>query len=42
ELAGFEKIPSRKLVEIEIKEFEKTSTGKIKRSNYIEAGRVRR
>jgi long-chain acyl-CoA synthetase len=41
ELAGFEKIASRKLVEIEIKEFEKTSTGKIKRSNYIEAGRVR-
>jgi long-chain acyl-CoA synthetase len=42
ELAGFEKIPSRNLVEIEINEFQKTSTGKIKRSNYIEAGRVRR
>jgi len=42
ELAGFEKIPSRNLVEIEINEFQKTSMGKIKRSNYIEAGRVRR
>ena len=38
ELASFEKVPSRHLVEIEIKEFEKTSTGKIKRSSYIEAG----
>jgi len=42
ELAGFEKIPSRHLVEIEINEFEKTSTGKIKRSSYIKAGQVRR
>jgi len=42
ELAGFEKVPSRNLVEIKISEFQKTSTGKIKRSSYIEAGRARR
>ena len=39
ELAGFEKIPSKNLVEIKISEFPKTSTGKIKRGSYIEAGR---
>ena len=39
ELAGFEKIPSKNLVEIKISEFPKTSTGKIKRGGYIEAGR---
>ena len=37
ELAGFERIRSKKLVEIRISEFEKTSTGKIKRNGYIEA-----
>ncbi|GAH35121.1 unnamed protein product, partial [marine sediment metagenome] len=42
ELASFEKVPSRHLVEIEIKEFEKTSTGKIKRSSYVGAGQARR
>jgi long-chain acyl-CoA synthetase len=36
ELAGFEKIQSKKLVEIQIKEFTKTTTGKIKRDSYIE------
>ena len=36
ELAGFEKIPSKHLVEIEINEFQKTSTGKIKRDVYLE------
>jgi long-chain acyl-CoA synthetase len=35
DLAGFEKIPSKKLIDIEINEFQKTSTGKIKRSTYI-------
>lgn len=35
ELAGFEKIPSKKLIEIQIKEFSKTTTGKIKRAGYI-------
>ena len=39
ELAGFERIQSRNLVEIEIKEFEKTSTGKIKRASYIQPAR---
>jgi long-chain acyl-CoA synthetase len=37
ELAGFEKIRSKNLVEIRIDEFEKTATGKIKRNGYIEA-----
>jgi long-chain acyl-CoA synthetase len=41
ELAAFEKIPSKEHVEIKIDEFSKTSTGKIKRSEYIEAGRPR-
>lgn len=36
ELAGFEKIQSKKLVKIQIKEFTKTTTGKIKRNSYIE------
>ena len=36
ELAGFEKIQSKKFVEIQIKEFTKTTTGKIKRAGYIE------
>jgi long-chain acyl-CoA synthetase len=36
ELAGFEKIQSKKFVEIQIKEFTKTTTGKIKRDSYIE------
>jgi len=36
QLADFEKIPSKRHLEIQIKEFEKTSTGKIKRSMYIE------
>jgi len=36
ELAGFEKIQSKKLVEIQITEFAKTSTGKVKRGTYIE------
>ena len=36
ELAAFERIPSRELVEIRIEEFEKTSTGKIKRGGYIQ------
>jgi long-chain acyl-CoA synthetase len=36
ELAGFEKIQSKKLVEIRIAEFTKTSTGKVKRDQYIE------
>lgn len=38
-LADFEKIPSKAHLEIQIKEFEKTSTGKIKRTAYIEAAR---
>lgn len=38
-LADFEKIPSKAHLEIQIKEFEKTSTGKIKRAAYIEAAR---
>jgi hypothetical protein len=42
DLASFEKVPSRHFVEIEINEFEKTSTGKIKRSSYVGAGQVRR
>jgi long-chain acyl-CoA synthetase len=37
DLAGFEKVPSRNLVEIQIKEFDKTSTGKIKRAAYVNA-----
>jgi long-chain acyl-CoA synthetase len=36
QLANFEKIPSKRHLEIQIKEFEKTSTGKIKRSMYIQ------
>jgi len=36
ELAGFEKIQSKNLIEIQIKEFTKTTTGKIKRNSYIE------
>ncbi|HIJ67516.1 MAG TPA: acyl--CoA ligase [Planctomycetes bacterium] len=36
ELAGFEKIQSKNLVKIQIAEFAKTSTGKIKRDTYIE------
>lgn len=36
ELAGFEKIASKNLVEIEINEFQKTSTGKIKRNLYLQ------
>jgi long-chain acyl-CoA synthetase len=39
ELAGFEKISSKELVEIRIEEFKKTSTSKIKRGVYIEARR---
>jgi len=35
ELAVFERVPSRELMEIRIEEFEKTSTGKIKRSAYV-------
>ncbi len=35
ELAGFEKVPSKNLLEIKITEFQKTSTGKIKRGSYI-------
>lgn len=35
ELAGFEKIQSKNLVQIQIAEFAKTSTGKIKREKYI-------
>lgn len=42
ELAGFEKVRSRNLVEIKIDEFQKTSTGKIKRGSYIGAGRAGR
>jgi long-chain acyl-CoA synthetase len=38
-LADFEKIPSKAHLEIQIKEFEKTSTGKIKRTAYIEPAR---
>jgi long-chain acyl-CoA synthetase len=38
-LADFEKIPSKAHLEIQINEFEKTSTGKIKRTSYIEAAR---
>ncbi len=38
-LADFEKIPSKAHLEIQIKEFEKTSTGKIKRAAYIEPAR---
>jgi len=34
DLADFEKVPSKNLLEIEISEFHKTSTGKIKRNNY--------
>jgi len=40
-LAGFEKVPSRNLVEIRIEEFEKTSTGKIKRTAYVQTARAR-
>jgi len=36
DLAAFERIPSKELVEVKIEEFEKTSTGKIKRAAYIE------
>ena len=36
DLAGFERISSGNLVEIKIDEFQKTSTGKIKRNHYIE------
>jgi len=35
ELAGFEKIPSKHHIEIEINEFQKTSMGKIKRDFYL-------
>ncbi|UCC22464.1 MAG: AMP-binding protein [Planctomycetota bacterium] len=38
-LADFEKIPSKAHLEILIKEFEKTSTGKIKRTAYIQPAR---
>jgi len=41
ELAPFEKIRSKDRLEIRIDEFEKTSTGKIKRGIYTEAGQVR-
>ena len=37
ELAGFEKIQSKKFIQIQVKEFSKTTTGKIKRDSYIEA-----
>jgi long-chain acyl-CoA synthetase len=40
ELAGFEKIQSKKLVEIQIKEFSKTTTGKVKRAGYIETAQT--
>ncbi len=36
DLATFERIPSKELVEIKTGQFEKTSTGKIKRTAYIE------
>lgn len=42
ELAGFEKVPSKNLVEIKIDEFRKTSTGKIKRADYIKMVQLRR
>ena len=35
DLAGFEKVQSKNFVEIEIDDFPRTSTGKIKRSGYI-------
>lgn len=35
QLASFERVPSKDLVEIEINEFSKTSTGKIKRADYV-------
>ena len=37
ELASFEKVPSKNLLEIKITEFRKTSTGKIKRGSYIKS-----
>ncbi len=37
ELASFEKVSSKNLLEIKITEFQKTSTGKIKRDGYIQA-----
>jgi long-chain acyl-CoA synthetase len=37
DLADFEKVPSKHLLEIEINEFHKTSTGKIKRNSYVKA-----
>jgi len=37
QLASFECVPSRELVEIKTDDFNKTSIGKIKRSHYIEA-----
>ncbi len=40
ELAGFEKIQSKNLVEIRITEFAKTSTGKIKRAGYIKTAQI--
>jgi long-chain acyl-CoA synthetase len=40
ELAGFEKIPSKKLIEIQNKEFSKTTTGKIKRDSYIKTAQT--
>ncbi len=40
ELAGFEKIQSKKFVEIQIAEFTKTSTGKIKRTSYIKTAQT--
>jgi long-chain acyl-CoA synthetase len=36
ELAGFEKVQSKNLIEIQIAEFTKTTTGKIKRDSYID------
>ena len=35
QLAAFERVSSKELVEIEINEFQKTSMGKIKRADYI-------
>jgi len=40
ELAGFEKIQSKNLVEIQIKEFSKTTIGKIKRDSYIKTAQT--
>jgi long-chain acyl-CoA synthetase len=40
ELAGFEKVQSKNLIEIQIAEFSKTTTGKVKRAGYIEAAQT--